>query len=69
MSLLDDLRVVAQRAHAEQALLEHVEQLLKDQRLWRDAWIDAEKRVDLLTSQISMLKLSCNLRKEKENDD
>jgi hypothetical protein len=69
MSLLDDLRVVAQRAQAEQALLEHVEQLLKDQRLWRDAWIDAEKRVDLLTSQISMLKLSCNLRKEKENDD
>jgi hypothetical protein len=69
MSLLNDLRVVAQRAQAEQALLEHVEQLLKDQRLWRDAWIDAEKRVDLLTSQISMLKLSCNLRKEKENDD
>lgn len=69
MSLLNDLRLIAQRAQAEQALLEHVEQLLKDQRLWRQAWLDAEKRVDLLTSELSMLKSSCNLRKEKENDD
>ena len=69
MRLLDELRLIAERSREEQIVLAAALQLLKDQQIWRQAWIDAEKRVDLLTNELSMLKLSCNLRKEKENDD
>tara|TARA_R110000868_G_C10684864_1_gene747796 strand:+ start:280 stop:489 length:210 start_codon:yes stop_codon:yes gene_type:complete len=69
MRLLDELRLIAERSREEQIVLAAALQLLKDQQIWRQAWIDAERRVDLLTNELSMLKLSCNLRKEKENDD
>ena len=69
MRLLDELRLIAERSREEQIVLAAALQLLKDQQIWRQAWIDAERRVDLLTSELSMLKSSCNLRKEKENDD
>lgn len=69
MRLLDELRLIAERSREEQIVLAAALQLLKDQQIWRQAWIDAERRVDLLTNELSMLKSSCNLRKEKENDD
>lgn len=69
MRLLDELRLIAERSREEQIVLAAALQLLKDQQIWRQAWIDAERKVDLLTNELSMLKLSCNLRKEKENDD
>lgn len=69
MRLLDELRLIAERSREDQIVLAAALQLLKDQQIWRQAWIDAERRVDLLTNELSMLKSSCNLRKEKENDD
>ena len=69
MRLLDELRLIAERSREEEIVLAAALQLLKDQQIWRQAWIDAERRVDLLTNELSMLKSSCNLRKEKENDD
>ena len=41
---------------------------LEDQRLWREAWLDAENRVEELTKHVEALRLR-NLRKEKECND
>ena len=42
---------------------------LEDQRLWRDAWLRAEKEVELLTSELDVLRLKLKHRKEKECND
>ena len=46
-------------------LLEEAAQRIEDQRLWRGAWLDAEKKVELLTSEINVLRLQLKHRKEK----
>lgn len=70
MKLAEQLLEIAQRSRpTDHALLETAAQLLVDQQLWRSAWIDAEKRVDLLINELSMLKLSCKSRKEKDPDE
>jgi hypothetical protein len=54
---------------AIEGLLEAAAQRIEDQRLWRQAWLDAEKRVELLTSELDVLRSRRNLRKEKECND
>ena len=46
-------------------LLETAAQRIEDQRLWRDAWLRSEKKVELLTSEINVLRLQLKHRKEK----
>ena len=50
-------------------MLEAAAQRIEDQRQWRDAWLDAEKRVELLTRELDVLRLRLNNRKEKECND
>ena len=50
-------------------MLEAAAQRIEDQRLWRDAWLNAEKRVDELTKEVDVLRSRRNLRKEKECND
>lgn len=47
-------------------LLEAAAQRIEDQRLWREAWLKSEKEVELLTSELAMLNLGLNQRKEKD---
>ena len=70
MKLLEELWVLIQRApEDQQPLLKAVGKLLEDQRLWREAWLDAEKKVELLTSELDMLRSPLNNRKKKECND
>ena len=50
-------------------LLEAAAQRIEDQRLWRDAWLNAEKKVELLTSELDVLRSRLDNRKEKERND
>lgn len=72
MKLTERLRYLAAKqdcpGHVE-ALLEEAAQKLEDQRHWRDAWLRTERRVELLTSELSMLKSNRLNRKQKESDD
>ena len=70
MKLSEELWVLAQKApQDQQPLLKAVGKLLEDQRLWRDAWLDAEKRVELLTRELDVLTSRLKYRKEKESND
>lgn len=72
MKLTERLRYLAAKpdcpGHVE-ALLEEAVQRLEDQRLWRDAWLNAEKKVELLTSELDVLRSKLENRKEKESND
>jgi hypothetical protein len=50
-------------------MLEAAAQRIEDQRQWRDAWLDAEKRVELLTRELDVLRSKLKHRKEKECND
>jgi hypothetical protein len=50
-------------------LLEAAAQRIEDQRLWREAWLNAEKKVELLTSELDVLRSKLDNRKEKESND
>lgn len=55
-------------AHKEIApLLLDAAQTLEDQRLWRDGWLRAEKRVEELTKELKLLRSGLTNRKEKED--
>lgn len=70
MKLSEELWVLAQKApEDQQPLLKAVGKLLEDQRLWRDAWLRSEKEVELLTSELTVLRLQLKRRKEKESND
>ena len=70
MKLIEELWILAQTVPEQhQPLLKAVGKVLEEQRLWRQAWLDAEKRVELLTSELDMLRSRRNLRKEKECND
>ena len=70
MKLSEELWVLAQKApQDQQPLLKAVGKLLEDQRLWRDAWLRSEKEVELLTSELTVLRLQLKRRKEKESND
>ena len=42
---------------------------LEEQRLWRDAWLRSEEKVEQLTSELDVLRLKLKTRKEKECND
>ena len=69
MKLREELRAVKETYPAIKYLLEAAAQRIEDQRLWREAWLDAEKRVELLTRELDVLRLRLNNRKEKECND
>jgi hypothetical protein len=69
MKLTEELRAIKDAYPAIEELLEAAAQRLEDQRLWREAWLNAESKVELLTSELSMLRSARNHRKEKECND
>ncbi len=70
MKLLEELWLLTQRAPKDQQpLLKALGKLLEDQRLWREAWLNAESKVELLTSELDMLRSQLKHRKEKESND
>ena len=69
MKLREELRAVKEIYPAIEYLLEAAAQRIEDQRLWREAWLDAEKRVELLTRELDVLTSRLKYRKEKECND
>jgi hypothetical protein len=69
MKLREELRAVKEAFPAIAELLEAAAQRIEDQRLWREAWLNAEKEVELLTSELDMLRSQLNHRKKKEFND
>ncbi len=69
MKLTEELRSVKEIFPAIENLLEAAAQRIEDQRLWRGAWLNAEKEVEQLTSELSVLRLKLRNRKEKECND
>ena len=69
MKLHEELRSVKEVFPAISPLLEAAAQRIEDQRLWREAWLKAEKEVELLTSELEVLRLKLKHRKEKECND
>jgi hypothetical protein len=69
MKLTEELRAIKEVYPAVEELLEAAAQRLEDQRLWREAWLNAENKVELLTSQLVVLRSLRNHRKEKECND
>ncbi len=69
MKLREELRAVKEIYPAIADLLEEAAQRIEDQRQWRSAWLRAENVVELLTSELSMLRSTRLHRKEKECND
>ena len=66
MKLHEELRSMKESFPFMEDLLEAAAQRIEDQRLWREAWLKSEKEVELLTSELAMLNLGLNQRKEKD---
>ena len=69
MKLQEELRSMKEVFPYIENLLEAAAQRIEDQRLWREAWLDAEKRVELLTRELDVLTSRLKHRKEKESND
>ena len=70
MKLQEELRSIKEVFPAIDHLLETAAQRLEDQRLWREAWIRAESRVEELTKELTLLRSKLPPhRKEKECED
>ncbi len=69
MKLQEELRSVKEVFPAIDHLLEAAAQRIEDQRLWRTAWLNAEKEVELLTCELDVLRSRLRNRKEKERND
>lgn len=69
MKLAEELRAVKDVYPAIADLLEAAAQRIEDQRQWRDAWLKAERKVELLTSEQNLLRSVRLHRKEKECND
>ena len=69
MKLHEELRSIKEVFPYIEGLLEAAAQRIEDQRLWREAWLNAEKKVELLTSELNVIKSSLQHRKEKGRDD
>ena len=69
MKLQEELRSVREVFPVIKELLEAAAQRIEDQRLWRDAWLRSEKKVELLTSELDVLRSQLKHRKEKERND
>jgi len=69
MKLQEELRSMKESFPFMEDLLEAAAQRIEDQRLWREAWLNAEKRVELLTRELNVINLTLHNRKEKESND
>ena len=69
MKLTEELRAAKKVFPAIEDLLEAAVQRIEDQRLWREAWLNAEKKVELLTEHLVVIKSSLQHRKKKERND
>ena len=69
MKVTEELRSMMESFPFMAELLEAAAQRIEDQRLWRDAWLNAEKKVELLTSELDVLRSILDNRKEKESND
>ena len=69
MKLQEELRSMKESFPFMEELLEAAAQRIEDQRLWREAWLNAEKKVELLTSELDVLRSKLSNRKEKDSHD
>ena len=69
MKVTEELRSMMESFPFMAELLEAAAQRIEDQRLWREAWLNAEKKVELLTSDLDVLRSKLDNRKEKESND
>lgn len=69
MKLQEELRAIKEAHPAIAEVLEAAAQRIEDQRLWRQAWLNAENKVEMLTEQLVVLRSLRNHRKEKECND
>ena len=69
MKVTEELRSMMESFPFMAELLEAAAQRIEDQRLWREAWLNAEKKVELLTSELDVLRSKLDSRKEKESND
>ena len=69
MKVTEELRSMMESFPFMAELLEAAAQRIEDQRLWREAWLNAEKKVELLTSELDVLRSRLSNRKEKECND
>lgn len=69
MKLTEELRSVREIFPAIEGMLEAAAKRIEDQRLWREAWLDAENKVDELTRELDVLRSKLKHRKEKECND
>jgi len=71
MKLSDQLRTLADFPHYSTiaTMLVSAADKLDDSHLWRDAWMAAEKRVELLTIELNAVRSVQQFRKEKECED
>jgi hypothetical protein len=69
MKLREELRAVKKIYPAIENLLEGAAQRIEDQRLWREAWVRAERKVELLTCELDVLRSRLINRKKKEEND
>lgn len=65
MKVTEELRSMKEVFPYIEDLLETAAQRIEDQRLWREAWLNAESKVELLTSEINVLRSQLQHRKEK----
>jgi hypothetical protein len=63
MTLVQRLRLLAEAFENTGPLLEEAATRIEDQRLWRDMWLDAEKRVEELTSELNEVRSQLSNRK------
>jgi hypothetical protein len=63
MTLVQRLRLLAEAFENTGPLLQEAATRIEDQRLWRDMWLDAEKRVEELTSELNEVRSQLSNRK------
>lgn len=63
MKLVERLRLCAETFKDLGPVLEEAATRLEDQRLWRHMWLDSEKRVEELTSELNEVRSQLSNRK------
>lgn len=63
MRLVDRLRLLAEAFEHTGPLLSEAAQRIEDQRMWRHMWLDSEKRVEELTSELNKVRSQLSNRK------
>lgn len=63
MRLVERLRLCAETFEDLGPVLEEAATRLEDQRMWRHMWLDSEKRVEELTSELNEVRSQLSNRK------